>query len=518
MVFVYAAVAVLYVFLGAFALIQNAGSRVNRVFIVSMLIFAAWSLVAALRTAAPSPSVESSWRIVSALAGLLGSASILHFILLLAGKGGSAGLRPLVLAVVYLPAAALYLAVFRIGFFAAAPGDLVIARGSILVLAYYSAALLAGAVTLAAWGRRTRKPRERRQSGIILAALVPSMLAMALSDTVLPAILARVSADLASGYARLYLFPIIPLAWSAAMWLAITRYRLLALSPDLAAEEIMDNILDLLLLLDEEGRILEVNAQVERTLSRSREQLLRRPFVEIVDEKAELGKVLEEIATETRPGHRGEATLLAAEDRIPVRIAAAAVKDGAGELLGLVIAAQDIRLEKRFEILSKTDRLTGLHNRARLDEVLEYELHRFRRSGQPFCACIADLDRFKLVNDELGHQAGDGVLRELARTLAAGIRVTDTLGRWGGEEFLLVLPETSAAGALMVVEKLRERVEASDFRIGRRVTASFGFDEVRSGDSADSLLSRADEALYAAKRAGRNRACAYRDAGEPSAG
>ncbi|EXJ13318.1 GGDEF domain-containing response regulator [Imhoffiella purpurea] len=160
---------------------------------------------------------------------------------------------------------------------------------------------------------------------------------------------------------------------------------------------------------------------------------------------------------------------------------------------------------RELERLSATDCLTGLCNRLKLNEELERELSLAKRYGTPFSILLMDIDRFKRVNDTYGHQAGDRVLVELAGILRRSVRDTDRVGRWGGEEFLTICAETPLAGASRLAENQRAAIAAHDFPIVGGCTASFGVSEYREGDSIESLISRADAALYRAKEAGRNR-------------
>lgn len=167
---------------------------------------------------------------------------------------------------------------------------------------------------------------------------------------------------------------------------------------------------------------------------------------------------------------------------------------------------------RELELLSVTDRLTGLGNRHKLDERLAHELTRSRRHGTALAVIILDIDHFKAVNDTYGHQAGDEVLAEMAALLQRHSRASDVLGRWGGEEFLLLCPETDESGAVSLAEQLRASIEAARFPALKRVTASFGVAAWRPADDGEALLRRADEALYRAKAKGRNRV----EAGEES--
>ncbi|QEL55144.1 sensor domain-containing diguanylate cyclase [Chromobacterium paludis] len=160
---------------------------------------------------------------------------------------------------------------------------------------------------------------------------------------------------------------------------------------------------------------------------------------------------------------------------------------------------------RELEISAKTDRLTSLYNRYQLDQVITSEWQRFRRYGKPFSVLLADCDHFKSVNDCYGHQAGDAVLIDLARLLQANIRATDTLGRWGGEEFLAILPETGLDSAALLGEKLRAVIAAYPFPAVGHKTASFGAAQIRPEENIKDLVGRADQALYQAKSNGRNR-------------
>lgn len=163
---------------------------------------------------------------------------------------------------------------------------------------------------------------------------------------------------------------------------------------------------------------------------------------------------------------------------------------------------QEARLLER---IAETDLLTQLCNRRKLDEVIGAEIQRAERMQSPFGVVMLDIDHFKLVNDTHGHIAGDNVLKEFARQLQQLLRKTDTLGRWAGEEFLVVCPGTRLEGLQQLAESLRERIAAHTFPVAGHKTASFGVAEYQPGDSITDLVNRADRALYKAKSNGRNR-------------
>jgi len=159
---------------------------------------------------------------------------------------------------------------------------------------------------------------------------------------------------------------------------------------------------------------------------------------------------------------------------------------------------------KELKRIAGIDKLTQINNRRKLDEILQEELYRSTRYKTGFSVLLLDLDHFKKVNDKFGHLIGDMVLLEIGKILKENVRVSDTVGRWGGEEFLIILPQTSQGSALIVAEKIRQEVERAQFQGVGHITCSLGAATFRIGDNQDKILLRADRAMYAAKNSGRN--------------
>ncbi|GLR65259.1 ABC transporter substrate-binding protein [Marinospirillum insulare] len=168
----------------------------------------------------------------------------------------------------------------------------------------------------------------------------------------------------------------------------------------------------------------------------------------------------------------------------------------------LALKEKNIQLEKA----SVTDKLTGAYNRHYLDKALQDLLALAQRHKRPMSIALFDLDLFKKVNDNFGHQVGDKVLQAFVELVDKNTRVNDVFGRWGGEEFLLICPETNKEQACLVVEKIRSALEKQFFDEGIKQTVSAGIVEAKQGLTVDDLLSLADEKLYLAKGAGRNKA------------
>ncbi|MEW8507548.1 MAG: GGDEF domain-containing protein [Candidatus Thiodiazotropha sp.] len=170
-------------------------------------------------------------------------------------------------------------------------------------------------------------------------------------------------------------------------------------------------------------------------------------------------------------------------------------------------ATQKQLAEKNRELatLSEVDALTQLYNRRKIDQIIVENLAETSHHPFPLAMILLDIDRFKRYNDQYGHQAGDDVIRTVAQVLTKSARGNDSIGRWGGEEFIIICRETEADTAFSIAERLRRTIEETPFKIDENVTCSFGVTSYQIGDNADSMLKRADDALYISKQQGRNR-------------
>jgi diguanylate cyclase (GGDEF)-like protein len=160
---------------------------------------------------------------------------------------------------------------------------------------------------------------------------------------------------------------------------------------------------------------------------------------------------------------------------------------------------------KEVERLATRDPLTGLYNRRYMQECLKAELERAKRYDKQLIVGLLDYDNFKQLNDEYGHDTGDKALELFARVSSELMRETDVIARWGNEEFLILMPETGAAGALKYLQRLTDRVREADFRAGDdklHLNLSIGLGIAEPGDTVETLVSRADIAMYESKRAG----------------
>ena len=202
-----------------------------------------------------------------------------------------------------------------------------------------------------------------------------------------------------------------------------------------------------------------------------------------------------------------------------IEIAVESMQAGAADFVTKPVPAAvlHLRIQKALEHartrrLASTDGLTGVYNHRTFQERLSQEIARADRYSRPLSVLIIDVDHFKVYNDTYGHPQGDIVLQDLARLLQEMSRTSDTVARWGGEEFAIILPETDSVGAQKIGQRLCEQMERYPFpgqelMHGGTLTISIGVATYASASSKEALLQAADTALYAAKREGRNRVC-----------
>jgi len=176
-------------------------------------------------------------------------------------------------------------------------------------------------------------------------------------------------------------------------------------------------------------------------------------------------------------------------------------------LLGYGLRTSSMRAEADMEKLAITDSMTGLYNRRKMFEMMQLEQTRLRRSGKSFVLVITDIDLFKTINDRFGHDCGDKVLRDVSGLMRTTLRKQDMLARWGGEEFVLLLPETDLAGARKVIEVLRQVIAEHPFTyldMQFTLTMTFGMALFDGRQTIETALKQADQLLYKGKESGRN--------------
>lgn len=276
--------------------------------------------------------------------------------------------------------------------------------------------------------------------------------------------------------------------------------------------DILDNSPDLIQNISPEGKFLYVNPAWKKILEYDDEDVKNLYFSDILAPKAKKqclekfknvlqGKDISEIETE----------FVAKSGWIVSVTGSVSCKFKGGKPIYSRGIFRDITLQKVLEEklhnLATTDELTGLYNRRMFKELCNKEIGRAKRHHNVFSLAILDIDYFKNINDTHGHDIGDFVLKTMSQLCMEKIRQDDSLARWGGEEFVLLLPNTDLKEAVELCERLRQTIAEYNFSQLPQITVSFGLTEFVPEDNIESLLKRADQALYAAKKSGRNRVC-----------
>ena len=289
-------------------------------------------------------------------------------------------------------------------------------------------------------------------------------------------------------------------------------------------QELVENADDVICTADLEGNFRSVNHAAEFVSGHSRSELIGRPFSDFVapEFRPLLGKMtglklagqhstVFEVEVMTKDGHR-----------IPMELNTR-LKFVDGKPVGIQGIGRDLsdsrrmsnELRRRNEALEEAnatirrlmnqDSLTKLANRRALEETLERAISFARRTAQSMCLILCDIDHFKVVNDTYGHATGDEVLSTFAKLLVKSCRREDTAARFGGEEFVLLLPNTRLDGGVEIAERIRQNMDQIGLEGGTTLTASFGVAECRIDDTSETLIARADQALYSAKESGRDK-------------
>ena len=178
-------------------------------------------------------------------------------------------------------------------------------------------------------------------------------------------------------------------------------------------------------------------------------------------------------------------------------------------MLGYIAFYTNIDEKIQYQHDAHTDHLTGLNNRSKFEKEIKKEIYRAERYKKDFSIIMVDIDHFKDVNDNFGHEVGDSVLKEFAVLLAQNIRHSDMISRWGGEEFIILCPNTDSQSAAVLAEKLRDKAEEFIFKVIGHKTASFGVAQFSKENDAKKLFLEVDQALYEAKKQGRNRVISW---------
>lgn len=261
------------------------------------------------------------------------------------------------------------------------------------------------------------------------------------------------------------------------------------------------------------GAFLEVNDALLGYVGYSRNEFMKMSFWDITPREydSQEHSQIKELNECGRFGPNEKEYIRKDGSKIPIRLSGFKMTDVCGRdvVWGVI---EDISTEreleeerKKLKHLANTDHLTGLYNRQKLEKTLRFEMSRESSSLNTLSVIMIDMDHFKTINDTLGHQAGDKVLVAVSTLLRECARNIDVVGRWGGEEFLIICPDISQKKLESLAEQIREGIENLEVCDDRVITASFGLAQYEDGNDINAVITRADNALYRAKKNGRNR-------------
>ena len=270
---------------------------------------------------------------------------------------------------------------------------------------------------------------------------------------------------------------------------------------------------DSIILADSNGKIIFWNKSAQNIFGYAEEEILGKPLNILMPEQYSNAhqKGIERINSTGESKYLGKITemhgLRKDGNDFPIELSVAMWR--AGEKVFYSGIVRDIterkQLENKFERLATIDELTQVFNRTKFQEVIKIELERAKRYNHPLSMLMFDIDHFKAINDTYGHSVGDYVLQTLAQIAKENLREIDYLVRWGGEEFIIIAPETDLGRAKALAERIRTAIENYRFDQAGKITISFGVTEFKENDTEDTFIRRADDAMYKAKEKGRNR-------------
>jgi diguanylate cyclase (GGDEF)-like protein/PAS domain S-box-containing protein len=373
------------------------------------------------------------------------------------------------------------------------------------------------------WGLKSKSEKKKKQAFVISVSSAISFLLILIVQTVLPAM----------GYSgipsmgQLYL-----LVMMFGVYYSINRYQFMSIPTSLITNELFKELTGLTFLLNSEGFIIKTNRESYHLLNYYEDELVGRHISQIL-KNPEIDQIMDNSET-IRAIVRLEETLISSKNGmlIPFRISIIPLHKKSGFQLGLLIIGEDISaiihqrntevllkqnneninklnnelLEMNQRLIQKSNRdsLTNLYNHQYINTILEEFLVQTQNKTTEICVMMLDIDYFKQVNDIFGHLTGDKVLITICDILKKCVRTNDYIGRYGGEEFLLVMPNINLEAASLIAEKIRSSIETYDFEIENlAVTISIGVAQY-AGETANALINKADKLLYQAKSKGRN--------------
>ncbi len=514
--------AFLYLYLGLKGIRKDRKSYIFWLFFSINLSMAVWAFAGAFLYLAEDKYQYSFWNKVGAFGWCSFEALVLYFILTLTDNKWIKNW--LVKVLVLMPAPVfLFMTLFLFG-----PDintsqviqDIFYTGNFIYNFSYLAISM----VLLYLWGRRSKNKLRKKQADIIvLSSLIPFVLNLIVQN-ILP-------------YYNIVHLPYMGQLFTVIMSLgvdyAIMNYQFMSISEAVVTRKLFDELTGLTILINPEGYIIKTNRYIDSLLHYTQEEIKGGHITGLIKNQ-ELRGIIEDGGELEHPVSLPEVEALSKDGQpIPFSLTIIPIRSRPQLLQGHLIIGEDIRTTKWLqeeviknkrvneemaklndelrlmnEILvnkSIKDGLTDLYNHQYMNEILEETLKSISMAEQELCVMMLDIDHFKLVNDTFGHQTGDRVLVKVADLIRENTRTSDYIGRYGGEEFIVVLPDTGLKEAAEIAEKIRRSMQEYDFLLeNKEITISIGVVQY-AGEVSHVLVNKADMLLYQAKSNGRNR-------------
>ncbi|MBZ9686091.1 diguanylate cyclase [Clostridium estertheticum] len=492
----------IYMYVGIYTFRQNIKSIIHRFFLLLCTSYAIWSFAYAFAYVSNDRYVFALWNKVSAIGWCSFSAISLYLVLLITESRIIK--KRIARVLIFSPAVLfLYMSVFLFG-----EGI----KTSILVSKFFYIGdflynftfLLLSIIVLFIWGLRTDSKRIKKQSKIlVLSSIIPFCLNL-LTQTIIPIF-------------GLVNFPYMGQLYSVIMiigiYIVITKYKFLRLPEKFLLEEIGNKIIEMVILLDEKSEIIKVSKHTLNLLNFEKDELLSKNISCLFDRNDK--KKIDLVNIKKQEKKYNDIEILSKYgEKIPTNITYIPIFDNEiHDFIGAVLVIQDISIEyelrrKNEELQEKTirDGLTKLYNHQYSVEIIKCEINKLNVdiNKKELSLLMLDIDFFKNVNDTYGHLFGDYVLETVSNILVTNVNDKGYVGRFGGEEFIIILPQIGIDEAFGIGEKIRNEIEKYKFNKGLKITISIGIKQYRD-ESSVQLVKNADDLLYKAKENGRNR-------------
>lgn len=509
--FILTVLSITYIFWGIKVIQIDKKSLLNRLFVALDFCLILWSIASAFYISAYDEAECIFWYKLSSVAFNLFIGFIPHFFLVYTRKE-----RILkqwwAYIVIYVPGAVLsYMEVthdtYVKSYFHASNGWIINARTDSpwfwASIAYIIVYVCSSIWMISRFRKTTDSQREREQAKVLMVTAVLSLFA-GLTLMVLVSILMSNLPDAT---------PISAAFWVFGISYSIVKFKLMAMTPSFVAENLFQTIIDSVILADPEGLILKINPETQKLLGYQQEELTGKPLQKIFFSDGESKSPTIAELLNACPVRSAETTLITKSGKtIPVILSISECSDHYNARIGFVLASKDVteykHAEEKIQYLATHDSLTGLPNRLLFTQLLDHSIQFAKRNNRQLAVFFVDLDRFKIINDTKGHDAGDQLLQEIAMRYKRILRAADVVSRQGGDEFVMCIEDVHKVNDLEHVANnlLTSTLRPVDLPDGEcRVTASIGISLYpKDGEDVQSLMKNADTAMYYAKGEGKN--------------